>query len=139
MPTKSQEPSKKPSKKKLTEDEKRELKIAKQQSLLRDYFGRELKFSNISHKRNEKTHFKLVESFKAKDILTKLTSDTQHANHLMNKIENAAESIKIHRDHAAEQHMRIQTFQSKLIEDITGEMWVYVCHTVLYYMIFKNL
>lgn len=115
-------PSKAPEKKKtkLTEQEKLAKRLENERKLLRDHMDRELKFTEISQQRIGRTHFDLAEKFKAQENVTDLTAKVQFTSHLMDKSQHAVETLRIHREHAQEQHLRIQVNQTELIDHLKG-------------------
>lgn len=116
-------PSEKPSSHDKKEEKKREKElkhIAKKLSRTRDYLLREEKFNQTSIQRAWKEWEQWCEAIKVDELKEDLIVWSQSVNELLDRTQNAMETIKNHRAHAEDQYMRSFRNHSELINYLMG-------------------
>ncbi|KAG5678083.1 hypothetical protein PVAND_007785 [Polypedilum vanderplanki] len=111
-------PAIKEKKKKLSPEEKEQKKLEKRQQRLRDHFEREHNFTQVSKKRDENFYQHLCENFERLHLLEEINVSQQLVKHKHDKREHLLDVFKSHRDHAADQHMRLFACHTKLIDNL---------------------
>jgi molecular chaperone GrpE (heat shock protein) len=108
-------------KKKLTEEEKEEIRTEQQNKELREHFDREQKFSELSKERGAVNHQSICKKFTLERLANELNSIIPSLNRILDKSEHDVRIIENHRGHVEEQHRRLFAFQSKIIDAIFSE------------------
>lgn len=120
--SKKHKDDKKNLKKKMTEEEKEELKIIKQNKMLREQFDREQKFSILSKARGAENHQSICRSFTLERLSNELKALIPSLNHIFDKCEHDLKTIINHREHAEEHHRRLFSFEARIIDSILSEL-----------------
>lgn len=114
---------KKPTKNKLTDEEKEAIKIEEQNKLLRDQFEREVKFTEFSNARGLADQFATCKKFTLERLANELNVTIQTLNRFLDRSDHTVGVIENHREHAEEQHQRLFAFHSQVIDCIFSEFF----------------
>lgn len=96
-------------------------KIAQEQKRIRDQLTREIKYSELSHRRGIKDWEQWCEDATFINLQSDLKAVAQSLNRVMDKSDHAVDVIKMHREHAEEQYLRNFYQHTELIDYILGK------------------
>jgi hypothetical protein len=106
---------------KLSPEEKEQKKLEKAQQRLRDQFEREFKFTQVSLERDRKFYPELCLKYGRERVLDEFNACFQLVVHEKDKRVHSIDVLRTHRDHAADQHLRLFECHTKLIGELIGE------------------
>lgn len=113
-------------KKKISEEEKEERRIEKQNKSLRDQFKREQSFTELSKIRGGDSLQLLCKSFTLESLSKELNATISTLNRLLEKNNHDVGVIKNYQKHSTEQHQRLFESHSKIIDCIFSELFQFL-------------